>query len=150
LSGRACIYYEVEIQAIDSSSLMWITVHLQRAGQDFLLQDATSTALVRWGRWAISVAREVPFSNASWRERDPQLNPFLERRGLIDLRGRQLRWRERLLLPGARVVVSGPGMRDPHPEPNAAPEGYRTAALRQTLRAGLRAECDPQRNGSRS
>jgi hypothetical protein len=136
LSGRACIYYEVEIQAFDSSSLMWATVHSECAGQDFLIQDATGTALVRSGRWMISVKRDAPFANASWSETDPVLDRFLQRVDLLDPRRRQLRCRERLLLAGERVAVSGPGMREPDPEPRATPGGYRAVALRLTLHGG--------------
>jgi hypothetical protein len=133
LSRRACIYYEVDVQAFDSSCQMWGTVHAESAGQDFLIQDATGAALVRSGRWKISVQRGARFVDASWSGRDPTLDQFLSRRGLVDFGGRQLRWRERLLLAGDRLEVSGLGRREPCPEPEAAPGDYRSVALRLTL-----------------
>ncbi|HEU5057114.1 MAG TPA: hypothetical protein VFU21_11340, partial [Kofleriaceae bacterium] len=48
----------------------------------------------------------------------------------------RLRARERLRCEGQPVAALAAGMREPDPDPAAAPGDYRSAALRLVLRAG--------------
>jgi len=134
LSRAPCIYYELEVQAFDRRSVMWVTVHLAMRGHAFFLADETGSALVEPGCWRISVERDAPFEPAP---RD-RLRPLLARRDLSWLSRRRLRVRERLLRDGQAVAVLGRGAREPDPDPAAAPAGYRATALRPVLRPGRR------------
>jgi hypothetical protein len=138
LSRRACLYYEVEVQAFDASSIMWVTVHAEARGRAFLLDDGSATALVEAGGWRIAVDRLAAFAPAEGPRAQP-VERLLARRGLDWLCRRRLRVRERVLCEGQRVGLLGACMREPDPDPAAAPGGYRASALRPVLRAGRRA-----------
>ena len=135
LSRRACLYYEVEVQAFDPIASMWVIVHAEARGNAFLLEDDSAAALVEPGGWLISVDRGARFTPISGPTAEA-VRVLLARRGLDWLCRRQLRARERLLQDGQLVAALAAGMREPDPDPAAAPGDYRASALRPVLRAG--------------
>lgn len=134
LSRRACIYYEVEVQAFDPGSVMWVTLYVEGRGRAFFLEQDGEAVLVEPGSWRISVDRDARFAPAG--AASAAVRALLARRGSAWVCRRRLRARERVLRDGQLVAALGTVVCEPDPDPAAAPVDYRSAALHRVLRSG--------------
>jgi E3 Ubiquitin ligase len=128
LSRRACVYYELEILAVTGPSRMpsrrLDTRRPERAREQraigFALDDGTGRALVDPKGARVTVrpsARDMSEGSP-----DEPMRSLLRQHGM---RSRQNLFRERVLVPGQRVMIRGVAVREPDPEGAARATGYR-------------------------
>ena len=138
LSRRSCVYYEA---ARLSDSEAPGPTGLVSAGQDFLVEDATGSALVRFeGARVVGLPREQR-STPAVIERESMDSADLARLDEWAEFSKQ-GWRgfdegslleEGLISEGDEVSVVGYGLWEPDPDPTAATGGYRDGATRLVM-----------------
>jgi hypothetical protein len=140
LSRRSCAYFEAA--RLSDSEAPGPTATVVR-GQDFLVEDATGTALVRYAHARVRVRRE-PVSTPALANAPEELSDddraALEEWCEFSKQG----WRrfdegylveEGVLSAGDEVSVIGCGIREPSPDPAAATGGYRDGAKRLVMQS---------------
>lgn len=140
LSGRACAYYEMELAGLKTGARL----RRKAQGREFLLADATGTALVRLEASATaapgSTAMVVAIDDAHCREGRLVEIPADRRDAALRLLGEpapaerdlgDIRYRECVLPAGARVAVAAAATAQHTPPPGPA---QRTMAPRHAQR----------------
>jgi hypothetical protein len=107
LSGRACVYYMVLVEA--GGAIQWT----EGDGVAFALEDASGRAIIdpALARIALSLDHREPLR--ALREATPQQDAVLARHGYNVTGAGQLVFYEAVLLVGERVTVVGAGRREP-------------------------------------
>ena len=129
LTGRPCVYYDVQIRnsvGMDPGDVI-IT---ETSGVPFVLADATGTAIVDPGGAVVKRLWDTVYGSPSDFDAK-RVSKVLERHGYPHP---SMVWRSRLhlteviLAPGDVVEVVGAGIREPDPDGGA--DGYRTTKTR--------------------
>lgn len=135
LSGRRCVCYEMRVAKHDS---MTPAIIREVEGEDFLVEDETGRALVRFRGSEVILSFGMRRKSDLLRDPTPEMVAFLERYGY---EGRIYHWtyfyNESVIEEGDEVAVYGAGAREPDPDPGAAP-GYRQTGTRVVLGATRR------------
>ncbi|ACY13699.1 hypothetical protein [Haliangium ochraceum] len=142
LTGRQCALYVAVVEEYRSSgrSGSWHEVIREEAGQDFVLDDGSGTALIRHRGADTVIVKDAHFRSGTFKDATPGLEAFLARHGESStgmIFNRALRYREGILEAGEQVAVCGRGVREPDPDARTPSPGYREMATRVVMKPSL-------------
>jgi len=123
LSGRRCVYHELVLLEEDSDGDTTLLETSQ--GLPFVLEDGTGRALIDPAGAQVAIAQAEHAREGRLDVSIPSHEQLLLLHGLASARDKPLRFRERVIPPGARIAVLGRALREPDPDGAALAQGYR-------------------------
>lgn len=140
LSGRACVYYLVEVEEYrkHGKSGRWYTIIREVEASAFYLRDATGRALIHAAGAEVAVIKDNHSRSGTFDDATPAEEAFLQRHNRQSkgwFFNKSLRYKEGVLEQGETVAVFGGGTWRINPDP-AAGGSYREMAKELVVRAG--------------